>query len=247
MCNAFSNHIPSHGSSAEGAAAERARLPEPALGVKVATLPRVFLAFTGKLFSKSGRVNEVISGYCGGKDPDPFYDNVKPATLGMPKVQVYYDSTKYPTKPLGRPSSPARPPTSLNRRGQDEGTEYRSMAFYRNEAEKKFLNQRLKTECEPQIQQANCYQINPFQQFSGRTMASGIRKTMLITIMWNTLPFRVLYLKTSFRKVRQPADCFQSGIEGPPRQLTATIGFTYIEKAEILWPDPFISVQVQER
>jgi peptide-methionine (S)-S-oxide reductase len=54
-------------------------------------------------------------------------------------VQVYYDPTKISYKELVAAFFASMDPTTLNRQGNDVGTEYRSVAFYRNDAEKKII------------------------------------------------------------------------------------------------------------
>lgn len=155
------------GTSSEGDAIERAKLPEAGPGEKVATFAEGCFWHSEIIFQSLEGVNEVVSGYCGGKDPDPFYDNVKTGNTGHAEsVQVYYDSTKISYQTLVKAFFASHDPTSLNRQGQDEGTEYRSIAFYRNEAEKKILEAEIeKLNASHKYSKPIVTEVNPFLQF----------------------------------------------------------------------------------
>jgi peptide-methionine (S)-S-oxide reductase len=90
-------------------------------------------------------VRDAVSGYAGGTDTKPDYEKVSTGTTGHAEtVQVYYDSTKisYPT--LVAAFFASMDPTEVNRQGNDVGTEYRSIAFYRNEKEKQIIEAEIK-------------------------------------------------------------------------------------------------------
>lgn len=83
-------------------------------------------------------VKEAVSGYAGGTKPDPTYYNLGSGpTCHAEMVNVYYDSSKidYPTLLIIYFAS--QDPTQVNGQGPDMGAQYRSIVFYRNEAEKK--------------------------------------------------------------------------------------------------------------
>jgi peptide-methionine (S)-S-oxide reductase len=82
-----------------------------------------------------------VSGYAGGTDKNPGYEKVSTGKTGHAEtVQVYYDSSKISFKTLVDAFFASMDPTQLNRQGNDVGTEYRSIAFYRNENEKKIID-----------------------------------------------------------------------------------------------------------
>jgi peptide-methionine (S)-S-oxide reductase len=90
-------------------------------------------------------VRDAVSGYAGGNYTDPDYETVASGGTGHAEtVQVYYDSTKisYPT--LVAAFFASQDPTQLNHQGNDVGTEYRSIAFYRNEREKQVIEAEMK-------------------------------------------------------------------------------------------------------
>ncbi|HEX9513898.1 MAG TPA: peptide-methionine (S)-S-oxide reductase MsrA [Puia sp.] len=89
-------------------------------------------------------VRDAVSGYAGGRDKHPDYEKVGSGTTGHAEtVQVYYDPAKISYATLVAAFFASQDPTELNRQGPDEGTQYRSIAFYRNEAEKKIIDEEI--------------------------------------------------------------------------------------------------------
>jgi peptide-methionine (S)-S-oxide reductase len=85
-------------------------------------------------------VRDAVSGYAGGKDTNPTYESVASGQTGHAEsVNVYYDPTKISYETLVAAFFASQDPTTLNRQGNDAGTEYRSIAFYRNEKEKQII------------------------------------------------------------------------------------------------------------
>lgn len=85
-------------------------------------------------------VNKAISGYAGGSTANPTYDGVLTGHTGHAEaVQVYYDPKVINFEQLANAFFEAHDPTQLNRQGPDVGSDYRSIAFYRNEHEYKAL------------------------------------------------------------------------------------------------------------
>jgi peptide-methionine (S)-S-oxide reductase len=90
-------------------------------------------------------VRDAVSGYSGGTDPNPTYEKVSSGTTGHAEtVQVYYDPSKISFETLVKAFFASLDPTTLNRQGNDEGTQYRSIAFYRNENEKAIIEAEIK-------------------------------------------------------------------------------------------------------
>src|SRR6201996_9806444 len=86
-------------------------------------------------------VRDAVSGYAGGTDKHPDYEKVCTGTTGHAEtVQVYYDPSKISFETLVKAFFASVDPTELNRQGPDEGTQYRSIAFYRNDQEKKIID-----------------------------------------------------------------------------------------------------------
>ena len=90
-------------------------------------------------------VRDAVSGYAGGHDNDPDYEKVSTGNTGHAEtVQVYYDSAKISFKTLVDAFFASLDPTQLNRQGNDVGTEYRSIVFYRNDGEKAIIDAAVK-------------------------------------------------------------------------------------------------------
>ena len=85
-------------------------------------------------------VRDAVSGYAGGSSSNPTYETVASGRTGHAEsVQVYYDPSKISFETLVAAFFASQDPTTLNRQGKDVGTEYRSIAFYRNATEKKII------------------------------------------------------------------------------------------------------------
>ena len=85
-------------------------------------------------------VRDAVSGYAGGHTTNPTYESVASGKTGHAEtVQVYYDPSKISYETLVAAFFASMDPTSIDRQGNDAGTEYRSIAFYRNETEKQVI------------------------------------------------------------------------------------------------------------
>jgi peptide-methionine (S)-S-oxide reductase len=117
-----------------------APVPKPAAGEAVATFGGGCFWSMSEAMSELQGVNKVISGYAGGKTKNPSYQDVSSRTTNHAEVtQIYYNPKVISFATLAEAFFFAHDPTTLNRQGPDEGTDYRSIAFYRNDAEKSTL------------------------------------------------------------------------------------------------------------
>jgi peptide-methionine (S)-S-oxide reductase len=112
-------------------------------------------------------VKEVISGYAGGTEENPTYEQVGYGkTTHAEAVEVYYDPNEITFIELVQVFFGSHDPTSLNRQGPDRGTQYRSIAFYKNPEEKKIIESYMKV-----LEESGVYQdpivteVTPFTKF----------------------------------------------------------------------------------
>ncbi|UCD61004.1 MAG: peptide-methionine (S)-S-oxide reductase MsrA [Flavobacteriaceae bacterium] len=92
------------------------------------------------IFESVKGVKEVISGYAGGTEENPTYEQVGYGkTSHAEAVEVYYDPKEISYMELVQVFFGSHDPTSLNRQGPDRGAQYRSIAFYKNPEEKKII------------------------------------------------------------------------------------------------------------
>ena len=82
-------------------------------------------------------VKEVISGYSGGTEANPTYEQVGSGSTGHAEsINIYYDSSQVSYATLLKVYFASEDATQVNGQGPDEGTQYRSIVFYRNDHEK---------------------------------------------------------------------------------------------------------------
>ncbi len=82
-------------------------------------------------------VDTVISGYTGGKTKDPTYREVCTGYTGHAEaVQIIYDPALVDYNTLLTVFFTMHDPTTLNRQGNDVGTQYRSAIFYNSQEQK---------------------------------------------------------------------------------------------------------------
>jgi len=90
-------------------------------------------------------VRDAVSGYAGGTTTNPDYEKVSTGSTGHAEtVQVYYDPSKITYKTLVEAYFASEDPTQVNGQGNDLGTEYRSIIFYRNANEKAIIDAEIK-------------------------------------------------------------------------------------------------------
>lgn len=80
----------------------------------------------------------MYSGYSGGLKAQATYEQVCSGKTGHAEVvQVTFDEKKLPYQDLLKVFFYAHDPTTPNRQGHDVGSQYRSVIFYHDEAQKK--------------------------------------------------------------------------------------------------------------
>jgi len=89
------------------------------------------------VFSELQGVLKVIPGYSGGTLPNPTYQDVCGDTTGHAEVaQITFDPSVISYRELLEVLFSTHDPTTLNRQGADEGTQYRSVIFYVDQKQK---------------------------------------------------------------------------------------------------------------
>lgn len=90
------------------------------------------------VFESVEGVEEVISGYSGGKESDANYRDVSNGiTDHAEAVEIFYDPEVISYETLLKVFFGSQDPTTPDQQGPDRGSQYRSSIFYKNEAEKK--------------------------------------------------------------------------------------------------------------
>jgi peptide-methionine (S)-S-oxide reductase len=140
-------------------------------------------------------VQKVESGYMGGKTDNPTYRDICSGMTGHAEViQVSFDSSIISFKEILEVFFTVHDPTTLNRQGNDSGTQYRSVIYYHSEAQKIMAKEVMAaakaiwddpivTEISPvstfykaEIYHQNYFKDNPNQPYCSIVIAPKVRK-----------------------------------------------------------------------
>lgn len=89
------------------------------------------------VFREVKGVTEVVSGYAGGARPHPSYEQICTGATGHAEVvQLSFDTSVITFRELLDIFFAIHDPTTLNRQGHDVGTQYRSVVFCQDAAQK---------------------------------------------------------------------------------------------------------------
>lgn len=92
-------------------------------------------------------VTDTEVGYTGGETKNPTYETVKTGRTGHAEaIKISYDPSRISYEKLLELFFQLHDPTTLNRQGNDIGTQYRSTIFPQNEEEKKIAQQVIERE-----------------------------------------------------------------------------------------------------
>lgn len=87
-------------------------------------------------------VEDVVSGYSGGKRENPTYQQVCTGATGHAEVvQIKFDPQQISFRDVLRVFFTVHDPTTLNRQGGDIGTQYRSAIFYHTPEQKQIAHE----------------------------------------------------------------------------------------------------------
>jgi peptide-methionine (S)-S-oxide reductase len=136
--------------------------------LEIATLGSGCFWCTEAFFLRLKGVESVVSGYSGGKVKNPTYREVCTGLTGHAEVvQVKFKPNLISYEEILEVFWNTHDPTTLNRQGNDEGPQYRSVVFYHNEQQKKIA-----------------------EQYKDQLSKSGVFKNSIVT---EITPFAVFY------------------------------------------------------
>jgi peptide-methionine (S)-S-oxide reductase len=97
---------------------------------------------TEAVFERLDGVKSVMPGYAGGSKPNPTYEEVCTGKTGHAEVaEILFDPVKISYEKLLNVFWECHDPTTLNRQGADEGTQYRSAIFFIDEQQQTLAEQ----------------------------------------------------------------------------------------------------------
>jgi peptide-methionine (S)-S-oxide reductase len=109
----------------------------PNMVLEIATFAGGCFWCTEAVFQVLEGVESVVSGYLGGQTVRPTYKEICTGTTGHAEaVQITFDTNKVSFADLLSIFFATHDPTTLNRQGNDVGTQYRSEIFYHNDSQK---------------------------------------------------------------------------------------------------------------
>lgn len=110
----------------------------PPEGLETATFGAGCFWCTEAVFQQLKGVHSAVSGYSGGTKQNPTYEQVCAGNTGHAEViQVSFDPKTISYAELLEVFWKTHDPTTLNRQGNDFGTQYRSAIFYHNEEQQR--------------------------------------------------------------------------------------------------------------
>ncbi len=120
---------------------------------------------TEALYQKVPGIESVTSGYAGGSVPNPTYEEVCTGRTGHAEViQIAYDPAKISYDKIIDLFWQAHDPTTLNRQGNDTGTQYRSVIFYQTDEEKQ-IAEKSKAAAQTNFKSPIVTEISPLDKF----------------------------------------------------------------------------------
>ncbi len=119
------------------------------------------------LFESLKGVKEAVSGYAGGNTSNPTYESIERGNTGHAEtVNIYYDPKEISFETLVKIYFAGQDPTQVNGQGNDIGTQYRSIAFYRTPEEKSIIESHIKSlSASQKYKDPIAAQVMPFTKF----------------------------------------------------------------------------------
>jgi peptide-methionine (S)-S-oxide reductase len=119
------------------------------------------------IFKRLKGVKSVMPGYAGGSVKNPSYNQVCSGETGHAEsVQIEFDPRVIPFENILNVFWHTHNPTTLNRQGNDIGTQYRSAIFYHDERQREIAEKSKKRFEKEGLYKANVVtEITPFRDF----------------------------------------------------------------------------------
>lgn len=96
------------------------------------------------VFNRTTGVKSAISGYMGGRNPNPTYKQVCGGNTGhVEVVQVKFNPDEVSLNDLLDVFFTVHDPTTVNRQGNDVGEQYRSVIFYENDEQRRQAEEKI--------------------------------------------------------------------------------------------------------
>ena len=134
---------------------------------EIATLANGCFWCTEAIFERLKGIKSILPGYAGGTVKNPSYDQVCTGKTGHAEsIQIEFDSKVIPFEKILDIFWHTHDPTTLNRQGNDIGTQYRSAIFYHDEKQREIADKSKK-----EVEKDGVYkdpivtEITPFKNF----------------------------------------------------------------------------------
>ena len=120
-----------------------------------------------EVFESVKGVKEVISGYSGGTEKNPTYEEVSSGRTGHAEsIEVYFDPEVVSFETLVKVFFASQDPTTPDRQGPDAGAQYRSITFYETPTQKATIEDEIKKlNASGQYDRPIVTQVVPFEKF----------------------------------------------------------------------------------
>jgi peptide-methionine (S)-S-oxide reductase len=104
------------------------------MAIEIATLGGGCFWCTEAVYQQLNGVETVESGYSGGRNPDPTYEQICEGNTGHAEViRLTFDNTLVSYRDILEIFFTIHDPTTINRQGNDVGTQYRSVIYTHSE------------------------------------------------------------------------------------------------------------------
>ena len=135
--------------------------------IEIATLGNGCFWCTEAIYKRIKGIESVLPGYSGGSVEKPSYEQVCRGNTGYAEsIQIKFDPNIISFEKILDIFWHTHDPTTLNRQGNDIGTQYRSAIFYHNEKQKEIAEKsRNNLEKEKYYKDSIVTEITPFKNF----------------------------------------------------------------------------------